>query len=57
MINFSKKIAFNEKNVGIGYPAYFVAEIGANFDNSLDKAKLALIRQAKFNSFKLFGFD
>ena len=39
MINFSKKIAFNEKNVGIGYPAYFVAEIGANFDNSLDKAK------------------
>ena len=39
MINFSKQIAFNEKQVGIGHPAYFVAEIGANFDNSLDKAK------------------
>ena len=39
MINFSKQIAFNERQVGIGHPAYFVAEIGANFDNSLDKAK------------------
>lgn len=39
MINFSKQIAFNNKLVGIGHPAYFVAEIGANFDNSLDKAK------------------
>jgi hypothetical protein len=28
-----------------------------NKTRSLDKAKLALIRQAKFNSFKLFGFD
>lgn len=28
-----------------------------NKTNSLEKAKLALIRQAKFNSFKLFGFD
>ena len=39
MINFSKQIAFNERLVGNGHPAYFVAEIGANFDNSLDKAK------------------
>ena len=28
-----------------------------NKTKSLDKAKLALVRQAKFNSFKLFGFD
>jgi sialic acid synthase SpsE len=39
MINFSKQIAFNDRLVGIDHPAYFVAEIGANFDNSLDKAK------------------
>jgi len=39
MINFSKEINFNQIQVGIGHPAYFVAEIGANFDNSLDKAK------------------
>jgi hypothetical protein len=28
-----------------------------NKTKSLDKAKMALIKQAKFNSFKLFGFD
>jgi sialic acid synthase SpsE len=39
MINFSKEISFNNRIVGNGHPAYFVAEIGANFDNSLDKAK------------------
>jgi len=39
MIKFSKEIAFNDRLVGHGHPAYFVAEIGANFDNSLDKAK------------------
>ncbi len=36
---FSKEILFAERKVGLGYPAYFVAEIGANFDGSLDKAK------------------
>ena len=36
---FSKEIPFANRKVGLGYPAYFVAEIGANFDNSLDKAK------------------
>ncbi len=39
MIKFSKEILFNDRLVGQGHPAYFVAEIGANFDNSLDKAK------------------
>jgi sialic acid synthase SpsE len=39
MFKFSKTISFNERLVGVGYPAYFVAEIGANFDQSLDKAK------------------
>jgi len=36
---FSKEILFAERRVGLGHPAYFVAEIGANFDGSLDKAK------------------
>lgn len=39
MLNFSKEISFGNRLVGNSHPAYFVAEIGANFDNSLDKAK------------------
>jgi sialic acid synthase SpsE len=38
-MNFSKEIAFNNRLVGSSHPSYFVAEIGANFDGSLDKAK------------------
>jgi sialic acid synthase SpsE len=36
---FSKQIKFGERLVGQGTPSYFIAEIGANFDNSLSKAK------------------
>lgn len=39
MIHFSKQISFGDRKVGQGQPAYFIAEIGANFDGSLDKAK------------------
>lgn len=39
MTNFSKEIDIANKVVGNGHPAYFIAEIGANFDGSLDKAK------------------
>lgn len=38
-INFSKEINFAEKKVGIGHPSYVIAEIGANFDGNLEKAK------------------
>jgi len=55
---FNKQIKFGETNVGNGHPAYFIAEIGANFDGSLDKAKklcdaakLAGANCAKFQSF------
>lgn len=40
MIKFSKEIAFDSRLVGLGKPSYFIAEIGANFDHSLDKARL-----------------
>lgn len=55
---FNKQIKFGDTNVGLGQPAYFIAEIGANFDGSLDKAKklcdaakLAGADCAKFQSF------
>lgn len=55
---FNKQIKFGETNVGNGHPVYFIAEIGANFDGSLDKAKklcdaakLAGANCAKFQSF------
>jgi len=36
---FNKQIKFGDTNVGNGHQTYFIAEIGANFDGSLDKAK------------------
>ena len=56
---FSKNIAFADKNVGLDHPTYIIAEIGANFDGDIEKAK-ELIRAAKacgadcakFQSFK-----
>lgn len=37
--SFPKAIKIGEQLVGNGHPAYVIAEIGANFDNSLTKAK------------------
>jgi sialic acid synthase SpsE len=55
---FNKKIRFGNTSIGHGHPTYFIAEIGANFDGSLDKAKklcdaakLAGADCAKFQSF------
>lgn len=36
---FPKQIAFGNRIVGYGHPAYIIAEIGANFDHSISKAK------------------
>lgn len=36
---FPKEIAIGRRCVGQGHPAYVVAEIGANFDQDIDKAK------------------
>lgn len=55
---FNKKIKFGNTSIGHGHPTYFIAEIGANFDGSLEKAKklcdaakLAGADCAKFQSF------
>ena len=43
---FSKNFKIDGRSVGEGAPAYFIAEIGANFDGSLKKAK-EYAREAK----------
>jgi len=45
-LNFPKEIKIGQRFVGEGHPAYIIAEIGANFDNNIDKAK-KLIDAAK----------
>lgn len=46
MIQFNKTIKIGSRVIGAGYPTYFIAEIGGNFDGSIDKAK-RLIDAAK----------
>lgn len=46
MLEFNKKIKIGNRMVGANYPTYFIAEIGGNFDGSMDKAK-RLIDAAK----------
>ena len=56
---FPKEIKIGNKTIGIGHPAYIIAEIGANFDGDINKAK-SLIKAAqecgadcaKFQTFK-----
>jgi pseudaminic acid synthase len=56
--SFPKELQFGNRKVGAGHPSYIIAEIGANFDGSLTKAKeLCLAAKeagadcAKFQSF------
>jgi len=46
MKSFPKEIRIGNRFIGLGHPTYLIAEIGANFDKSLDKAK-RLIDTAK----------
>ena len=46
MQHFNKNIKIGDRMIGADYPTYFIAEIGGNFDGSLDKAK-RLIDAAK----------
>ncbi len=43
---FPKQIKIGNKNIGEGFPVYIIAEIGANFDRDINKAK-KLIKAAK----------
>lgn len=45
-MGFNKNIKIGNRTIGPDYPTYFIAEIGGNFDGSLDKAK-RLIYAAK----------
>lgn len=56
---FSKEIKIGNRIIGHGHPAYLIAEIGANFDQSIDKAKRLIDAAkeagadcAKFQTFK-----
>lgn len=44
--SFPKEIKIGNRMIGIGHPAYLIAEIGANFDQNIEKAK-QLIHAAK----------
>ena len=44
--SFSKEIKIGNKTIGSGHPTYLIAEIGANFDKDINKAK-RLIDAAK----------
>jgi len=46
MKSFPKEIKIGNKLIGVGHPTYIIAEIGANFDKNIDKAK-RLIDAAK----------
>lgn len=46
MKSFPKEIKIGSKLIGVAHPTYIVAEIGANFDKSIEKAK-RLIDAAK----------
>ena len=46
MLEFNKNIKIGNRLIGPDYPTYFIAEIGGNFDGSIDKAK-RLIDAAK----------
>lgn len=43
---FNREIRIGDKMIGDTYPTYFIAEIGANFDGNIEKAK-RLIDAAK----------
>lgn len=59
MINFQKEIKIGNRLIGRGQPTYIIAEIGANFDGSIEKAKKLIDAAkasgadcAKFQTFK-----
>ncbi len=36
---FPEEIKIGNKTIGLNHPTYIIAEIGANFDGSIEKAK------------------
>lgn len=58
LANFPKEIKIGNQYIGKGHPVYIVADIGANFDGDLDKAKrLALaVKEAGGDAVKIQSF-
>ena len=59
MIDFNQNIKIGDRMIGPDYPTYIIAEIGGNFDGSLEKAKRLIDAAkeagadcAKFQTFK-----
>ncbi|MBM3428940.1 MAG: flagellar biosynthesis protein FlgA [Bacteroidetes bacterium] len=57
-MGFKNKISLGNRTVGIQHPTYFIAEIGANFDGNIEKAKKLILAAkeagadcAKFQTF------
>lgn len=46
MAKFPREIQIGSRKIGEGHPVYLIAEIGANFDGSIEKAK-KLVKAAK----------
>lgn len=57
-LRFPKEISIGSRMIGEGHPSYIIAEIGANFDHNIEKAKRLILAAkecgadcAKFQSF------
>ncbi|MFZ1075026.1 MAG: N-acetylneuraminate synthase family protein [Minisyncoccia bacterium] len=55
---FQKEIKIGKRRIGPGNPAYIIAEIGSNFDGSLERAKhlAVLCKESGANAFKIQNF-
>lgn len=52
-------IKINNRNIGTGYPTYIIAEVGSNFDGSLERAKMLakLAKEAGADAYKIQNFS
>ena len=55
---FNTKIKIGKSVIGLGKPTYIIAEIGSNFDGSIERAKklAELCKKAGANAFKIQNF-
>ncbi|MCX6787590.1 MAG: N-acetylneuraminate synthase family protein [Candidatus Kaiserbacteria bacterium] len=55
---FQQEIKIGSRRIGAGRPAYVIAEIGSNFDGSLDRAKelAKLCKEAGADAYKIQNF-
>lgn len=58
-MKFSQSIRIGKKKVGPGHPTYIIAEVGSNFDGSLERAKrlAKMCKEAGADAFKIQNFS